>query len=158
MKNKIGMTLQQNSDQKHSNIVNVIAYVALGFVILVVGLFAYWSLAGSDVLEIKNEPVPVRTIRPKPKADGILFLNVDYCKKVSASGRVRTSFVGASRETFLPVYEDKQPPVCQKVEVPVPIPHDMAPGKYHLHYRVVYKINPIKEVVEEFNSSEFEVE
>lgn len=158
MRARTDMTTLQNKDQKHSNVVNFIAYFALGLVAIVIAVFAYWSLAQTDVLEVKNHPVPVRTIRPKPKADGVLFLKVDYCKHVQANGRVRTSFVGASREIFLPVYEDKQPPICQEVEVPVPIPHDMAPGMYHLHYRITYQVNPIKEVIEEFDSQEFEIE
>lgn len=155
-------TPRQVKDQKRSNIFNIIAFVALGLIAVIVGLVAYWSVANDDVLEVKNAPVPVRTIREHAESDGVVILRVDYCKKVGATGIVRTSFRGVSREVFLPPAEDKQPAQCnggraEPVEVPVLIPTDLPPGKYHIHFRVVYKINRIKEVIEEFDSQEFEV-
>lgn len=152
-------TTQQTDDQNRSNIFNRIAFVALGISLIIIGLFAYWAAAKDDVLTIKNDPVPFRTIRPKAKADGIVFLKIDYCKNVGATGRVMASFVSQSRLVLLPVVVDNQPPQCRNAEVPIPIPHDIAPGKYRLHYRIIYNVNPLKtDIVEEFDSQEFEIE
>jgi hypothetical protein len=129
----------------------------LGVIAFAVGIFLYWSASGSDVLEIKNTPVPVRTIREHPTAEGVVILHVDYCKNVTATGRVRTSFYNSSREVFLPVSTDYQQPGCYDVEVPVLIPKDIPPGTYRVKFRVIYQVNPIKQVIEEFDSKPFQV-
>lgn len=134
-----------------------VAYLSLGLIAAISILFLYWSFQPQDVLEIHNEPFPVRTIREHPNSDGVVILKVDYCKKTEAVGRVRTSFVSESRETFLPVAEDKGPKGCNVVELPILIPTDLTPGDYKVKFRVEYKINPIRTVVEEFESSQFTV-
>jgi hypothetical protein len=137
--------------------INWVVYFILLFLAAVVALFLYWTFQGSNVLDVKNNPVPVRTIRPHPQADGVVFLNINYCKNTKAEGRVRTSFVSPTREYFFPVSIDRQDPNCKFQEVPVAIPHEVLPGEYHIHFRITYKVNPIKTVVEEFDSKKFEV-
>lgn len=137
--------------------VHFIVYIAL--VIIALGLLtvSYWLLAPSDVLEIKNAPVPIRTIREHPTAEGVVILNVDYCKKVGATGQVRVSFVSQSREIFLPIAVDKAEPKCEKVEVPVLIPHDTPSDTYIIRYYITYKVNPLRSTIEQFDSQEFHV-
>lgn len=164
MKNNDRITEQITSTpQTHkSKVGNYIAYVALILVVIMMGMILKWSFQSDDVLEIKNEPVPARTIREYPEADGVVVLKVDYCKKIAVKGEVRVSFVGISRETFLPTAEDKMPANCnnghdEPIEIPILIPKDLPVGHYHIHFNVVYQVNPLKEVVEEFDSQEFEL-
>lgn len=119
----------------------------------------YWSLASQDVLEVKNAPVSVRTIRNHPSADGVIILNISYCKKVAAPGRARISFISTSREIFLPTSPDRQPAACaDNQDIPIVLPKDIPPDKYHVHFRISYDINPLKRgIIEEFDSQEFEV-
>lgn len=117
----------------------------------------YWSVSGNDVLDVKNAPFPVRTIREHPTADGVVILKTEYCKNISASGRVRVSFFNPSREVFLPISTDKQDAGCYELEVPILIPKDLPPGEYRIKFRVTYQVNPIKSVVEEFDSKKFQV-
>lgn len=137
--------------------INFVVYFALIILAFAIGIFLYWQLAASDVLEVKNNPVPVRSIRPHPSEDGIVFLKVDYCKKVKANGVIRTSFISSTREYFFPVSHDREDPSCNITEVPVPVPHEVQPGIYHVHFRITYQVNPLKTVVEEFDSRSFEV-
>jgi hypothetical protein len=139
------------------NRATLIGFIALAIVALGIGTFLYWQLASNDVLEVRNNPVPVRSVRPHPSADGVVFLKVDYCKKVRASGLVRTSFVSPTREYFFPVSHDREDPGCHNTEIPVPVPHEVPNGTYHVHFRVTYQVNPLKSVVEEFDSKPFEV-
>lgn len=148
---------QPEPQTRANRIGNKIVYAALAVLAVAVGIFLFWSFQDGDVLEVKNTPVPVRTIREHPQADGVVILNVDYCKKLDATGRVRTSFVSDSREIFLPAGEDKQAPECGKREIPVIIPHDIAPDVYKVRFRIEYEVNPIKTVFEEFDSLPFEV-
>jgi hypothetical protein len=135
-------------------------FVYISMAILALGMLRLvtWALQPSDVLVIKNSPFPTRTIREHPTANGVVFLQIDYCKKVQAEGRVRTSFVSDSREVFLPIAYDNQAPTCQNTEIPVKLPKDLPPDSYKVKYRVEYKVNPLKQrEIEEFESKEFEV-
>lgn len=143
---------------KRGKAINYAAYVALGIAALGVSIFLFWSFQPDDVLQVNNSPFPVRTIREHPTADGVVILNVDFCKTTEVTGEVRTSFVSESKETFLPVGEEKGPTGCTKTEVPILIPTDIASGEYKIKFRAEYRINPIKEVVEEFETSMFTID
>lgn len=134
-----------------------IGYAGLALLALAVGLLLYWVYQPKRVLEIKNQPVPIRTIREHATADGVVILKVDYCKNVKAEGRTRLSFVSASREIFLPTSIDRQDPQCAVAEIPILLPHDIPADTYHIHFRVQYQINPLRSVIEEFDSGSFEV-
>jgi hypothetical protein len=136
-----------------------LAFLGLAVIALTMGVFAYWAAETGDPLTITNAPFPVRTIRQEPTPDGVLILTVDYCKNSNVPGKVRTSFVSATREVFLPVGEEHLPKGCHKnVEVPVIIPKDLLPDTYKIKFRTTYNINPLKsEVVKEFESRSFTV-
>lgn len=137
--------------------VHILVYIALAIIALALSIVSYWLFTPKDVLEIKNNPVPVRTVRKHPTADGVIILKVNFCKKVGAYGRVRVSFVSQSRELFLPITVDTSPPRCEEAEVPILIPHETPPGTYVIRYLINYRINPLKSAVEEFDSQPFEV-
>ncbi len=126
--------------------------------------FLSWQYAKDDVLEIKNAPVPVRTIREVTHPQGVVILLIDYCKKINVTGKTRISFVSETREVFLPVSEDKAGVGCnfgqdKPTEIPIIIPMDLPPDTYRIHFRVAYDINPVKRgIIEEFDSLEFKVE
>jgi hypothetical protein len=122
-----------------------------------IAVLLYWGLSSRDVLVIKNQPFPVRTIREHAKADGVIILQVSFCKKIHVEGRVRLSFVSASREVFLPASNEDTPPGCLDTEVPVLVPKEIIPDTYHIHFRITYKVNPLKQVTEEFDSKSFQV-
>ena len=134
-----------------------LVYAALAILAIAIGVFLYWAFQPIDIIEVKNSPVPVRTIREHPSADGVVILKIDYCKKASATGRVRISFYSSSREVFLPVVEDKEKPQCGLIEYPVLVPHEIPSEIYKIKFRIEYKINPLRTVIEEFDSKEFEI-
>jgi hypothetical protein len=75
--------------------------IALVIIGIMIAIFVYWGISGREVLVINNQPFPVRTIREHAKADGVIILKVSFCKKIKNEGKVRVSFVSASREIFL---------------------------------------------------------
>lgn len=150
--------LQVESPTKSDKRIHFVIYAALSVILVLLGLFGYWSFGSSDVLEIKNNPVPIRTIRDHPTADGVVILKVDFCKKLAVPGRVRISFVSTSREIFLPVVEDREGKTCDEREVPILIPHDTPSDTYRVKYYITYRISPVRAVIEEFESLEFVVD
>jgi hypothetical protein len=138
---------------------HIVVWVILAVACLVILRLVTWGTAPTDVIEVKNAPVPVRTIRPVAQADGVVFLDVDFCKKTDAVGRLRMSFVNErrSREVFTPVAEERQKAACERRELAIAIPHDISTDTYHVHFRIEYQLNPLKRVVEEFDSKDFKV-
>lgn len=140
-------------------IVTKIVVVALIIAASGIGILLYWGAASTDVIEVKNSPVPIRTIREHPTAGGVVIISVDYCKKVKADGDARISFVSESREIFLPVSKERTEPTCQVTEFPVLLPNDIPADQYKIKFRFTYDLNPIKRgVVEEFESKPFIVD
>lgn len=135
-------------------------YAIIALFILVIsigGLFIYWTLSSSEVLVLKNLPFPAQTVPATAATDGLIELKVDYCKKVNATGIVRISFVSNAREVFLPIAPDKQPAQCLNTNIPIIIPKDLPPDTYHIHFHVVYKVNPLKTTTQDFDSKSFTV-
>lgn len=140
-------------------IVTKIVVVGLLLSMLGVGLLVYWGSASTEVFQINKNPIPVRTIREHPTADGVVILDVDLCKKTSAKGQTRVSFVSASREIFLPLSDENLPEGCLDREIPILIPHEITPGEYKIKFRVEYDLNPLKKnVIQEFESLTFIVD
>lgn len=122
-----------------------------------VGILLSWSFASEKVLEIKNEPFPIRTIRKNASVNGVVILSIDYCKNRDIEGEVRVSFVSDEREIFLPIAREQIPKGCKVQEVPIVIPKDLQPDTYRLKFRTHYDINPLKSVDNIFESRMFEV-
>lgn len=139
-----------------SKAVNWIVGGALAMIAASLLVFFSWALENENIIEVNNEPFPVRTIRNHPEPGGVVFLNVDMCKNTDAEGTLRTSFVSETREVFLPLQEVEMDHGCFIREIPVAIPNDIEPDHYRVEFRVEYSLNPLKQrVVDEFKSSEF---
>lgn len=133
-----------------------VAYVVVALAALTTGLMAYWGAAQYDVLDIRQSPVPVR---PKEVSgpDPTIIATIDYCKKLDVEGTAVVTLVSKKTVLLTPAYKDKTPKTCATLEAALLIPPQATPDVYHYHWRVVYKVNPIKTVVEEFDTEEFEL-
>lgn len=142
-----------------SKLANWIVVGALVLIALSLGVFFKWATANENVLEVKNSPFPVRTIREHPTASGVVILNINVCKNSDVVGQTRVSFVSSSREIFLPMSEEKLPKGCLDQEIPILIPKEMPADTYKIKFRVTYDLNPLKKnITDEFESKEFIVD
>lgn len=123
--------------------------------IFTVGLLSYWAFTGKDVLQFKKDPIPVKPIFVKSEES--VKLDIDFCKLSSTPGRVVQKLVSDKTELFAPTVTESQQKGCYQYDLPIPIPPQTPPGKYHVNYRVTYKTNPLHTIVEEINSAEFTV-
>lgn len=140
--------------------INLIIIGALIVIALGLGVILSWGLAGEDVLELRKDPIPSRIIKDESSnSNGIVFLDLDYCKKIAVEGSLRTSFVSQTRETFLPLAQERSSKGCSNTELPVLIPKDLPPDTYKIRVRATYNINPLKQgIIEEFQSQPFKVD
>lgn len=135
-----------------------LTYAALVLVAITIGVFLKWSFQTNNIISVKNEPFPVRTIGKTAEANGVIILKVDFCKNVNTQGDLRMSFVSQDREVFLPLAVEKNPKGCRITEVPVIVPSGLPDGDYQVKFKVVYNLNPLKQgVTDEFTSQKFHV-
>jgi hypothetical protein len=140
--------------------INLFILGALVIIAIGLGIILNWAFASEDVLELKKDPIPSRVLGDESNNTlGVVFLDLDYCKKSSAEGQIRTSFVSETREVFLPMNQERAQKGCNKAELPVLIPKDLAPDTYRVRLRSIYNINPLKQgIVEEFYSKPFTID
>jgi len=146
---------ENQQDRKESaNLQAKIVYALLLVPVVLLGLMWYWLVFPAQVLEIKKLPIPV-TKPENIKSGRILSLMFDYCKHIDAQGTVEATLVSDKSVIMLPTYTERLPQGCSKVTAPMILPYTIIEQDYHIHYKVTYKVNPIREVVEEFDSQEF---
>lgn len=154
--NGLDVIQQPEHQSSRSKFANWIAIGALGVILLALIPILMWSFDNRPVLEIKNSPFPTRTIREHPTADGVVFLDAEFCKNKNIDGELRISFIGNTQEVFLPLAVESGPLGCKRQEVPIAIPHEIDPGEYKVKFRVTYDKNPLKQnEVVEFESRSF---
>jgi hypothetical protein len=121
-----------------------------------VGLIVFWSLAPDQVIEIKHLPVPV--ITKTVSSDQVMIQRYDLCKVADARGKVERTLVSSVAAVALPTITDTLNEGCiQDAAVPTLLPPQARPDRYRLHYKVTYTLNPLKTVVQEWDSEPFQV-
>lgn len=141
---------------RRTRTINRLIVLALVIAAAIIGVFGYWATQDTEVLKVRTQPFPTRTIREHPTAGGVVFLAVDYCKQYNVDGRLGVSFVSASREILLPTTEEDSNEGCVSREIPVLIPKDIAPDEYVIKLQTTYDVNPLKQgVTDTFLSEPF---
>lgn len=124
--------------------INIISYLTIFTAFVMLIIFFYWSFYPYKTVEWKTGKFPVETKVIK-KGDNLVFIS-DYCKYVDLPAVVSRSFVNDFFYTTTPVttYAKRG---CNKMKVVVYIPKELPAGKYYLHNKFSYKINPIRTIV-----------
>ncbi len=143
---------------RSSQLLQVFGYTGLVLTAFIVGLFLFWSYQPTDILTIKNDPVPVKPTEVDA-GEGIVYLNTDFCKNRKATGVTRVFLVGETKgqkpEISWPL--DTTPPQCLKTDVPLHIPASAQTDTYHAVFEITYQVNPLKKQVVTFHSRSFSV-
>lgn len=153
-----------SENQKKSNKLDLLKnsigfFVSMAILIIVsaaIAVYAYWSLAPVRVLKINKLPVPV-TAPEEIQSGRLIFLDFDYCKINDTHGTVERQLIGERSVIILPTYPDTTPKGCNKVKVPTLLPYTITAQKFHIHYKVTYRVNPIRTTVEEFDTEGFTI-
>lgn len=132
-------------------ILMTIIVVAFAFV----GLAFYWSTAPYKILEIKNQPVPV--VPTEIDGDRYITAIFNYCKNMDIEGKTQITLVSKETVLELPKSDERARKGCRTIEAPLAIPPHAATDTYHYHFVVTYHPNPLRTVVFEFDTEEFNV-
>lgn len=149
----------ESHQSPRTKLANKAVLVAMLVIALSLGLIMKWAFQSETVIDVKQQPFPVRTIREHPTAAGVVFVKANLCKTQDVQGQVRVSFVSESREIFLPLAPEKLDKGCINQEIPVLIPYEIPAGVYKIKFRATYNLNPLKKgIVEEFTTKEVTID
>ena len=124
------------------------AFVVIAFGL---GLYLKWAIQSDIILKVNNAPFPARVI--SQDGDAAIVLSVDACKTQDVEGVLRVSYVSKTREIFLPVVRERGPVGCGKRDMAILVPKDLPTDTYHIKFRTIYNLNPVKgAVVQDFDS------
>lgn len=145
----------------------VVAYLSLGIIALGITVFLYWLYSPpKEAVSVSPNPIPVQNkqaLKDNPvctlvKSDRCIVIKFTRCKNTKATGRVTTTLVGTNVQIPLPTGSDSGERKCNTdLQYPVPIPSLATPGTYHFHFRATYQVNPLKSIIQEYNTEDFEL-
>lgn len=129
-------------------------YVCLTIITMGTLLIGYWLLWPVTIMTFTAPTVVDKQIY-KP-GDKIAY-TLTYCKTNSQVGTVYRTLVNSTITTYTPV-TNNLPEGCRKTtRSDLTIPDNADAGIYHLESTIVYKINPIRDVVVSWKTNDFEV-
>lgn len=151
--------IEPGHQSKATKVFNRLILLSLAVIGISLFIILGWALESENPLVVNNSPFPTRSVRENAEANGVIILNVDFCKNTNKKGEIRASFVSKSREIFLPVNKESLEKGCKKEELPVLIPKDLPADDYKLKFIVRYYLNPLKRSVPvNFESQKFHVD
>lgn len=149
---------EESRPTKATRVINKFVLLALVTISISLGIFLKWSFEATPPLVIKNSPFSTRSIPPDPGVNDVIVLDVDYCKRTSKQGAIRTSYVSKTREIFMAVTKEQYEKGCFRRDIPILIPSDLPTDTYKLKFVATYNLNPLKQNVQvTFESQEFTI-
>ena len=125
--------------------------IILGYSV-VVGYWLWWPY----VPLVVEKPIKIMNIHKQVKAGEDLVYKITYEKKMQINGILTRKLVNTYKHdlresvTTAPIGADKD-------TISVPIPKMAEPGLYNLWWSVAYKVNPLRTVIVNAESEQFEV-
>lgn len=152
---------------KNHRVINWIINSALIIFGVAATILLYWIYSPPQEA-ISVSPNPITVVNKVVKDDGscesvgysrCVVLRFTRCKNVRSQGRVVITVVGEDVQFTLPVLTDNEERRCENdKKVPFPIPPQVQPGEYTLHFRTTFRINPLTIITQDFDSESFRVE
>jgi hypothetical protein len=126
------------------------------FAMLIIGYFLFYSLYPFQTVDYFNDPFPINNPNHEVRSGGELRYTVKYCRYTEIPTRVSRSLVNEIIYT-LPDAMIKAPEGCNEAETIIPIPKDLAPGKYKLVSEISWTINAFRTITKHVETQEFTI-
>lgn len=132
-------------------------YSALFVIAVAITILLYWLYsAPAQAVTVSPNPIPV--VNKTVTAGSYTQIKYSFCKNTNVSGRIVIALVGDNVQLTLPVGFERGKRTCETDKVvPLPVPPQATPGNYHFHFRATYQINPLRSIVQEYDTQEFAV-
>lgn len=136
----------------------LLGYLGLFITLTAVGLFYFWSFYPYKPLNVLNAPVPIRPVQLASGVDTTIIATLKSCKSTTVLPAVTRTLVGQGVVITTPTYIGVlRTAGCHTLDQAIILPQFTPPGTYHIHWVVVYKMNPIRDVTVQYDSENFQV-
>lgn len=135
----------------------LVGYTMLVFIFGLLAVFYYWSFYPYKPLEVLNSPVPIRPPTVQSGKDQVVIATLRGCKNGKAIPTVTRSLIGQGSVIMTPSYPGVLSKGCSTLDQAIIVPSFVTPGVYHWHWRVVYKVNPIRTETVQYDSQNFQI-
>ena len=99
---------------------------------------------------------PVKVLTPIVKAGTPVTLEIHYCKYTNMTATVGTKIVNEV-VTTLPDMTVNNPPGCRIMKSQILIPFYMDPGIHYIERKIIYRPNPVREIMVSYRTENFVV-
>lgn len=132
--------------------INITACITILLALIIEVTLIYWYVYPYKTIEWKTDKFPVKEKVIK-RGDNLVFIS-DYCKYIDLPATVTRSFINDFAYVATPTitYAKKG---CNKMAVVVKVPKELPSGKYYIHNKFTYKVNPIRSITLVHDSEEF---
>lgn len=113
---------------------------------------AFFLLYPYKTIEFRNEEQKIIT----PLVGTAVIYEIDYCKYTNASAVAMRALVDGYTLPLVPV-ESTLPKGCGTKRFVISIPTNTPAGKYYIQINLLYKVNPIREIMVSTRTEEFTV-
>lgn len=120
---------------------------------IVAGYMTYVFSYPIKTVEIKNDPMPVSSIK---NSDYVVYKS-DFCNFTEKEFTLRRQFI-SDRITTLPDVKTSIKKGCYNQEVLLKIPAELPPGRYKIRFTLIYKIGGFRQLITTFDTREFEIQ
>lgn len=146
-----------------SRILYYFGAIVVGLLFLSIFLFIYWANASYDPLVFnykdkngnESRVLPVLNKNKTVENGGYLALDADFCKTVDVEGNLEVYLVGTTTKTQLVYPKERGQKRCIHTPAPIKLPELVNIEPRHLEFKIIYQVNPIRTVTEEFRTEQF---
>lgn len=137
---------------------NVAGFFVLALGVCIIGLLYFWSFTPYKILSVQNAPVPIQPPTLASAANTTIIATTKLCKTTDIIPTVTRTIVGSGVVLMTPSYPGVlNSPGCVTLRQAIILPDFLPAGSYHIHWRVAYNVNPIRQVVVQYDSQTFQV-
>lgn len=137
---------------KH-NIIHTLVLVAFAIIVFIWFIFMFWWIYP---YKTSTQIQPYKVLNKEVKQGELLYYEMEYCKYTDTVPTVQRQFIDGIIYS-IPTDSAQLKEGCGKLVNSIKIPNSLPVGAYYIHATVVYKMNPIRTITNEYVTEKFTV-
>lgn len=149
------MNIKEKLTMINNKLTDILLNIMLVFVVLSFGVYSYWHLADYEVLTPHEGNYELD--KTQYKKGETLLIHLRICKNIDLRERVYGRFIDGVIFSVPDMASNFDVKCYNDYLAGVKIPDTLPVGNYVYEEKIVYKVNPVKEITYTFTTPEFQV-